>query len=375
MFIYGIDANVLTRSNKTGTERYVSELLSFMQKNPLQKNERVLLYVSEPVEELSSLPAGWEMKVLNWKLKKGWTHGRLSWELLRNPPDVFFSPAHEIPMFMKRIPIVATVHDVAFRVVPNLYSTKGHGRQEWSVRRQIKMASKLITVSQTTKNDLKHFYKVNDDKIVAIPLAINPDRFNIDSMDVKNKLKKYKLAINSYFVTIGRLEKKKNTALLIDAFSEFKARRGSGDSVSLVLGGSYGYGAEEIKEKIETSKFKDYIYTLGFVPEEDLLPLLAGALAYVFPTNYEGFGIPALESMAAGIALIASDIPALREIAGEAAIFASPNNKESWVRAMQKVQIDSELKERLVSAGKKQIEKFSWVKTAESTWGVLRSFK
>jgi glycosyltransferase involved in cell wall biosynthesis len=366
MKTYGIDANVLTRQNITGTERYVSALLKEMMKTPLLDDERVLLYVSAPVKALTNLPKGWEVKVLAWPKIKGWTHLRLSMELIINTPDVFFSPAHEIPLFAPRTQIVATVHDVAFRALPNLYSPKAIKRQDWSVRRQIRMASKLLSVSESTKDDLLKYYQVEPSMVVPTLLAVDEEMFKISESSVNETLVTYSLESKSYFLSIGRIEKKKNIGFLISAFEEYrKEHKGV-----LVLGGSFGFGGDEIKDQIENSPFRSDIRALGYVPDDDLPALMRGARAYVFPTNYEGFGIPALEAMAADIPLIASDIPALREVAGDAALFADPSDVQAWATAMAEVSLETEV---LREKGKERLGHFSWTTTAAKTWEVLRS--
>ncbi len=111
------------------------------------------------------------------------------------------------------------------------------------------------------------------------------------------------------------------------------------------------------------------------MPDDDLPALIAGAIAYVFPSRYEGFGIPALEAMAAGTALIASDIPALREVAGRAALFVDATDIFGWTRAMRQMAMDENLREYLISLGEENIDEFSWDATAEKTWQVLKSLR
>ncbi|MFH1712151.1 MAG: glycosyltransferase family 1 protein [Patescibacteria group bacterium] len=375
MFTFGIDANALTRPSRTGTERYVSSLLREMMKFPLQQDEEVILYSSGPIDEFRQLPAGWSLRVLNWPPKKVWTHARLSWELIRRTPNVFFTPAHEIPRFYRRTKIVSTVHDVAFCIVPEVYSETSRRRQEWAVKRAIREADHLITVSNTTKQDLESIYHVPSSKITATQLAIEPDDFQVSEEKKRFVLQKYRLSRKKYFITIGRVEQKKNVLMLIDAFSEFKRSRPSDDPIELVFGGSVGFGEDVIMAKINASAVKESIKLLGYIPEEDLAGLVSGALAYVFPAHYEGFGIPALEAMAAEVPLIASDIPALREVAGEAAIFASPQSIGQWAGAMKKISDQEVDIDELVERGRERVGQFSWEKTAQKTWEVLRSLK
>lgn len=364
MFIYGIDANVLTRARKTGTERYVLSMLKEMLKEPLRDDERVFLYTSKFIDELSDLPSGWEQKVLNWKPGKAWTHLRLSFELWRRTPDVFFSPAHEIPLLTGRTKIVSTVHDVAFRRFPDIYSARDLNRQEWAISRAVKKADEIITVSETTKNDLISLFGVHEEKITSIHLAVEPEDFILDNEEINRVLEKYDLEREEYCVSIGRIEKKKNIKFLVEALS--------GSGKRLVLGGTFSEDSGEIKEAIENSN--GLVKILGYVPDEDLAGLIAGSFAYVFPSKYEGFGIPALEAMACGVPLIASDIPALKEIVGDAALLISPDDQNAWTRAVSNLK-NEELRKVLIEKGDNQFRKFSWRKNANKTWEILKSLR
>lgn len=369
--IFGIDVNVLTRPNRTGTERYVFELIQEMKKIPLRDGESVKLYSSEVLPELDPLPAGWSVEVLKWPLPfKGWTHGRLSLELLLRTPNVFFSPAHEIPLLHGRTKIVSTVHDVAFRRLEDIYPQQGKKRQEWAISQAIKKANKLIVISEATRDDLHELYGVSEDNMTIARLAVRPEYFQASPKQILTTLDKYGIKPYEYFLSVGRVEKKKNIITLVKAFDRFKKETGSHQK--LVLGGSLGFGGDEIETAIALSLFKDDIHVLGYVSEEDLVPLLRGANAYVFPSYYEGFGIPALEAMAAGIPLIASDIPALREVAKNAALFASPNSPAEWARHMETITVNQHLRNQLIDEGGARLEDFSWKHTAQKTWDTLR---
>ena len=373
MKTYGIDANALTQRRKTGTERYALELIREMVKEPLSDNERVFLYSSAPIPDLGTLPNGWQLKILSWKFKKAWTHIRLSWELIARPPNVFFSPAHEIPLLHRRTNIVSTVHDVAFRIVPDVYPNKNRMRQEWAVGRAVRKASRLIAVSETTKKDLVNLYAVSPERIMVTPLAVRPEDFAVSESEKQRILDKYRLNAGLYFLTVGRIEKKKNIPFFLSTFEAFKRDRGVGDPHQLVLAGSFGNESEEIKSQIKKLNCVDSVRVLGYVPDADLAGLFSGAVAYVFPTQYEGFGIPSLEAMAARIPLIASDIPALREVAGDAAVFAHPEASEDWVKAMKNIVDTESVRAGLVLKGTERIHRFSWKTTAQKTWEVLRS--
>ncbi len=368
--IIGIDANALARKNFTGTERYVLELLREMRKMPLQGNEEIHLYVSKYLDEFNNLPKGWKQIVLKWPLKKIWTHVRLSIRLLLNPPDIFFSPAHEIPIFHRKCKIITTVHDIAFQIMPEIYKENSRKRQEWAIKRAIRLANKIFTVSEVTKQDLINYYRVSKSRIIVTPLGIHQKRMQVDQKDVLEVCKKYILGIHQYFITVGRIEKKKNINMIVNAFIEYINKGGKFD---LVLAGGIGEGGDEIIDKILKLAVSDRIHLLGYVPENDLAPLISGSLAYVFPTNYEGFGIPVLESFAAHVPLIASNIPALNEVADDAAIFVKKNDLHAWANGMKKLEGDQELRASLVLRGQERLRDFKWDKTAQITLDTIRN--
>ncbi|MDG1949847.1 MAG: glycosyltransferase family 1 protein, partial [bacterium] len=185
-------------------------------------------------------------------------------------------------------------------------------------------------------------------------------------------LRQYRLG-TKIFLVVGRLEKKKNVSTLIRAFELFKSRRGLGDPYELVFAGEPGYGFGAIKQYLQNVKAKESIKTLGFVPDEDLAKLMSAATGYMFPSWYEGFGIPNLEAMACGTPLITSDIPAHREVVGDAGLFASPSEPEQWAQALGRLVQGDGLGDQLVEKGKRRVQQFSWEKTAGLTWELLRS--
>jgi len=367
---YGIDINALTREKRTGVERYVFLLLSKMMKVQLHEDEEVVLYASKHVDDIVT-PHGWRERILNWVLPKGWTHGRLSAELITRPPDVFFTPAHEIPKWFRKTKIVTAIHDVAFRFHPELYSARQRRRQEWAVRRAVKYADALITVSETTKKDLVELYRVDASKIHVTPLAVDASRFDVEGERISEVLDRYALSGKKYLLSVGRIESKKNIGTLLRAFDAYKRAEVDSD-LQLVLVGGLGEGAHRVLCELDSLDYKDSVKLLGYVADGEVESLYRGAAAYVFPSWYEGFGLPVLEAFAAKVPLLASDIPALREVAGDAAVFARPDSVEEWTRGLRDVLSQGEVK---VQKGIRRLEEFSWERTARQTWEVLRSVK
>lgn len=370
MTTYGIDAHLLLRENATGVPRYAWFLLREMMKAPLADGERVVLYGHLPKPKELDLVRGWSWKVLSWPIPRGWTHGRLSLEMALHPPSVLFVPGHEVPMFFrKQTSVVTTLHDVAFAMNPQVYDPASRQRQELAVQNAIRRAKVLLTPSNATKADLESHYHVASDRIVVTPLAPTTPKVTTDASEL---LRKLQITSGQYILSISRLEKKKNTVLLIRAFAALKRKYGAGSPYVLVLAGSFGYGEQEIRRAIVEEKMADSVRLPGYVSDDDASKLLAHAMCFAFPSVAEGFGIPVLEAMEHGAPVIASNIAVMREVCGQAAILVSPNDVAALSSAMD-LMIDAQTREEYRSRGFAQVQKFLWETTAAETWKALRS--
>lgn len=368
MKTYGIDANALTKPNPTGVERYVRFLLEAMMKAPLEIDERVVLY-ARSIPAGIDLPRGWSWKVLSFMLPKGWTHLRLGFELMLHRPTALFVPAHEIPLLApKSIPVVTTIHDVAFAMNPQVYDPASRQRQELAVQNAIRRARILLTPSNATKHDLESHYHVAPDRIVVTPLAPTTPQSSTDASEL---LRKLQIGKERFVLSISRLEKKKNTALLIRAFAQLKRKFGAGNPLVLVLAGSFGYGEQEIRRVIDEEKMTGFVRLTGYVSDEDASMLLQNAMCFAFPSVAEGFGIPVLEAMEHGAPVIASNIAVMREVCGGAAILVSPNDVSALSSAIEST-MEAATREDYRARGFAQVRKFSWETTAKETWRAIR---
>ena len=371
MIIYGIDAHLLLRVHKDGVPRYAAMLLDAMMQQPLLEDERVVLYANGAKPDEIVLPTGWSWKTLRWPIPRGWTHGRLSLEMLLWPPSVLFVPGHEVPMFMRSsIAAVTTVHDVAFKVLPDVYEPAAVRRQDIAVRRAIGRAQTLLVPSNATMNELVHEYHVDVKRIVVTPLAPTISVVDADADDV---LRRYRIGDGQYIVAISRLEKKKNTLLLVRAFAALKRKLGHSHPLTLVLAGQFGFGEREIRRAITEEQVDDEVRLLGYVNDHDASALLRHARCFAFPSRAEGFGIPMLEAMAHGTPIIASNISSSIEVAGDAALLVSQNDISAFTRGLEPLVHDSALCERYRQAGFARVQAFSWDVCATETWKALRA--
>lgn len=368
--VYAIDASSANKAKRTGVEMYAFQLIQNMKKHALESNERVVLYSPTKLEgALAELPEGWESRVLHWSFPFGWMQGRVSWELFRRSPNVLFVPSQGIPRGGK---ILTTIHDIGFRRVPLLYDAKSRKRLERVTKRSIRKAAHLITVSEFSKSEIVSMYHTSPDRISVTPLAADSSMYKrLSREEIESVLQQHRLG-KHFFLYVGRLDQKKNVETIIRAFDQFKADRGVGDPFELVLVGEPGFGFASMKNWIDHSPAKDQIHTLGYLEDADVAALMNAATAFLFPSWYEGFGIPNVEAMLAGTPLIVSDIPVHREVIGDAALFVAPSEPELWVRAMKQIAEDSLLRDQLVQKGSARAALYDWKKTALETWEVLR---
>lgn len=371
--LIGIDASRANKTNKTGVEWYSWHVIQNLKELTREDEHSWVLYSNQALRTgLEKLPKNWYEVRAKWPVKKGWTQIRLSFELWRRPADVFFIPAHVLPRIIPKKTVV-TIHDVGFRRLPQLYKPRDRKFHDWSTKDIAKRADRIITVSEFSGREIAEYYGISPSKIAITPNGINHDRYRpiSDPEEINERLNRYRIS-KPYFVTIGRLEAKKNIANLVKAFGLFKARRGLGDPTKLVLIGNPGFGFEEIKKAINQSNVKQDILQLGYVPEADKPAIINGAQALIHSSWYEGFGIPPVEAMACGCPVLSSNVASLPEIIGsDAAVFFAPGELEGMVQAMTRIQDEGGLAQSLRMAGIKRASRYTWRNTAELTLPVL----
>jgi len=371
--LIGIDASRANKTNKTGVEWYAWHVIQNLKELTKESEHSWVLYSNDVLQNgLEKLPKNWYEVRAHWPIKKGWTQVRLSYELWRRPTDVFYIPAHVLPRVVPKKSVV-TIHDVGFHRLPQLYRDRDRRFHEWSTKDIAKRAQRVITVSEFSGREISDIYGIDPSKIAITPNGIDHDRYRpiSDLSEIEERLARYRIP-KPYFVSIGRLEAKKNIVNLVKAFTLFKARRGVGDPVKLVLIGNPGFGYEEIKKTIAESNARQDIIQLGYIPEADKPAILNAAVALIHPSWYEGFGIPPVEAMACGCPVLSSDAASLPEVLGkDAAIYFPPGEQEGMAAAMARIMDESGLAQKLRLAGIAEASKYTWRNTAELTLPVL----
>lgn len=373
--IIGIDASRANKKIKTGVEWYSWHIIQSLKKLTANDGNTWVLYTREPLLDLlSDLPENWYEVRAGWPPQKLWTQVRMSWEMWRRPADVLFVPGHVLPTVRPERSVV-TIHDVGFRRFPRLYKKADIEYHEVTTAHIAKTEARIISPSEFTGRELIDLYHVDASRIAITPLGVEHERYRkLDHESVREVLIKLHVP-EPYFLSLGRIEAKKNILNLVKAFNVFKAKRGVGDPTHLVIAGTPGFQYRLIKKEIDASPFKSQIIELGYVSEDDLPYLINGASALIHVSWYEGFGLPPLESMACGTPVIASQVASLPEVIGSGnALFVPPANTDDIAHAMERIMDNPELRASLGQKGLERAKLYTWRRTAELTLPVLKEW-
>lgn len=388
----GIDASRAFVENRTGIEEYsyqVIKSLAYRQAglvNKLEKHqarprrcaspsERVVLYVRKNQEVDFNLPSNWKIKVVKWPYL--WTQIGLSLELLFHPVDSLFVPAHTVPFVRSRNTVV-TVHGLEYEFCPKAYSFWEKIYMRFVIKNSVKWAKKIITVSENTKRDLIDLYKVPKDKIKVIYEGIsenfqfsnsNPAYRQTDFQSNSNN--QFNKKNTKYLLFIGRIEERKNICGIIKAFGILKEKYNIPHK--LILAGKPGYGFEEIKNQILKFRNKEDFIFKGFVKDDEKFGLVKNSDVFLFPSFYEGFGLPILEAQSVGVPVITSNISSMPEVSDSSAILVDPYDTNEIAEAAYKLISDEKLRNDIVNRGFENVKRFSWDRCAEEIEELLKN--
>jgi len=300
-----------------------------------------------------------------------WENITLPLFLRKKGVDVFHGPAFMIPLLNGKIGAVVTIHDIVSFRMPSTIPKKYALYMQLLIRTVAKRANMVITVSEFNKRELMDCLNVPESKIKVVHHGVSP-MFKPDNDAAKRELLKAKFGVRkNYMLFVSNLEPRKNLVRLMEAFDQARAKLNG--EYQLVICGKKGWLYKEILKTYEKLRGQDDIIITNYVNEDDLLGLYQNADMFVFPTLYEGFGLPVLEAMASGAPVITSNVSSLPEIAGDAAELINPLNVEEISNAMLKLAASSDTRMEMRKKGFAQAAKFSWGETARRTLEVYNS--
>lgn len=298
--------------------------------------------------------------------------------LLKEKLDVLHSTSP-----MSRIPVgyrgkcIVTFHDLAIYKVPQCYPRVKVARDKAVYSLMAGKGDKIITVSNSTKNDLKEIFKVPEERISVIYSGLDKRFLEEPKIDGQKILDRYGIT-KKYILFLGTLCPSKNITRLLEAFASFKEKikkENNPFDYQLVLAGKRGWLSQEYVQIVKDLGIaKDIVFT-GYIIGDEIVTLFRKAQFFIMPSLYEGFGMTVLEAFATGTPAIVSKVSSVPEIAGDAAFYVDPMNMGEITEAMMKFSKDENLRNGYKAKGLEQVKKFEWEKTAKETLEVYKSFK
>ncbi len=397
--IIGFDASRAFISERTGTENYSYNILV----NLLQTDRRnaYKIYLRLPAELLDKraeemyqgksqkervtqwvetvrkqLPPTQNYRLIVIKNKWLWTQVGLARELWKYPPDVLFVPAHTLPVVRKKkIRTVVTIHDLGYEYLPQYHQFPQKLWLNRSTEYAVKHADRLIAVSEATKEDLVGKLKADEKKISVIYEGFGWDSFNKQNIQKPGitLLSHYSLD-SDYILFIGTIQPRKNLVRLIQAFSQViqsSLVQEQMPKLQLALAGKKGWLHEDIFAESARSGVADRVKFLGHVPDAEAISLLKGAKVFVFPSLFEGFGIPIIEAQSVNTPVVTSRKKPMTEVGGDGCEYVDPESPEDIARGINKVLGDRLYADSLRKKGLVNVQRFSWKKAGDETLRVL----
>lgn len=361
---FAVDAHAIGR-HLTGNEVYIRSLLQAF--GEIDRRSEFVAYISEPTAE-SLIPARFQVRRVsaNPYSRLGWDLGKL---VRSDRPDLIHVQ-YTAPLFTN-VPTVVTVHDVSFLEHPEYFPATRRSQLRLTVARTVKRAARILTVSDFSRDAIMHAYDVPASKITVVPNAANPE-FRVIGRERAQKAVRDILRFDAPFVlSVGDLQPRKNQIGLIAAFSKLVTAHPHLKH-HLVLTGKETWFTPKVRDAARDSGFASRIHFTGFVSDAELLQLYNGCECFVFPSFYEGFGLPILEAMACGRAVACSNTSAMPEVADGAGLLFDPYRVEEITRAMKDILIDAELRGRMERLGLQRAAGFTWKKSARLTLDAYR---
>lgn len=370
----GIDIRCLTDGKRTGVEEYTINILQNLFEID-KKNEYILFLNSyhqvkfdvsifDKYKNVKIKKFNFPNKLLNFSF---WYFGFPYVDRMIGGVDVFFMPNINFIALSKKTKLILTIHDLSYEIYPENFSLK---RRLWHLainpRKLCLKADKIIAVSESTKQDIINYFKIYKYKIHKIYNAVDDNFFQLDRNDRKliEVKEKYHLPFNFIFF-LGTIEPRKNISSVIKAFDHLKSIGNLElDKYKLVIAGTKGWKTSKILDLMRNAKYtNDIIYTSCITPQDKAAVYTLASL-FVYPSFFEGFGIPILEAMKCRVPVIASNNSAIPEVIGDGGIMIDSDKTDELYKAMRDMLLDKNLREKIKNRAIRQSMKFSWKSSA-----------
>ena len=364
----GIDAREL-KKNRVGIGTYIYNIIKIL--NEEDKNNEYFLYSNDEIFVDFELNSRWHIKEYKTRIGTYFIYSKIPKILNNDNIDVFWGTEHCLPKRNKNtqnIKFLLTIHDLAIQKFKKIGSFYNELIQKVILKKSCENADKIIAISKSTKNDLMEIFNINENKIQVIYEGINNNKkYELNEIQEKTIQKKYNLLNSKFIFFLSTIEPRKNLPTTIKAFERYKDK--NMDNLKFVISGGIGWRCKDVLELIKNSKYKKDIIQTGYITLEEKDYFFKYCDAFLYPSLYEGFGIPVLEAMQRGTLVITTNVSSLPEVGGEAAIYLqSPKDIDELTNIIEKViKMDATDKKEYMEKGYEQVKKFSWKKCAQET--------
>lgn len=363
----GIDARPLISDQPSGIGVYVANIIQYIHQHDDQ-NEYIL-YTNKPLSNHYRFPGNIKTNTVAGKVGTFWVRYALPQAIKDDHIDVFWGTQHILPKKVKGVRYVLTVHDLALLVNPSWGSYLNAIMQNIYARLSIRDADCIIADSNSTKEDICRICHVPRKKVSVIYLGGPSKQDSVEPAEQAEILRQLKINM-PYYLYLGTIEPRKNISSIVTAFENIAENN---DSV-LVLAGGLGWKYKKILQAIANSKYKDRIILTGYVSAKEKETLLKNCLCFLFPSHYEGFGIPVLEAFMNGAIVVTSCNSSLPEVGGNAALYIDNENDYIKLSALMlhTAQLDTADRKVHINKGYKQASLFTWSSCAGKTMEIIQ---
>jgi glycosyltransferase involved in cell wall biosynthesis len=293
------------------------------------------------------------------------------WVLRRERPDLYHAPHYVLPAGV-RCPSVVTIHDCIHlmfpQYLPNRLAYAYARAQMWSAARR---SDCILTVSEASKRDILHLFNVPPEKIVVVYNAIDSHFAVTPSQEAVSRVRERYQLDHKFVLYVGNIKPHKNLVRLIEAFHQL--RQGELADLKLLIIGDQISKLPSLRRAVHRHKLHKQVRFLGYVGDDQLAILYRLASVFVFPSLYEGFGLPPLEAMASGTPVVASNVSSLPEVVGDAAVLVNPYDVDAIVDGLRRVLTDPALAANMSRKGIERAREFSWERSVAKTWAVYQT--
>lgn len=368
-----IDAREAVRTQKTGKGWYARALIDHMVSHA---RGHTFVFYTDKLESEQAREHGDGHENLPNVTKKYFPSGVIGWhlkvknDLKKDPPDIYIAPTSYIvpALAPKGVKTIITVHDLVAWLFPTRHNVKATIIERLTLRLALKKCAHVIPVSHHTQSDLEKIFHVKKEKMTVVPCAARA-AFKPISPEAKAKFRNEKSLPSTYFLSVGTLEPRKNLVTLLKSFAQIRQSpqlTSLPDEVCLVVVGGEGWSCKKIYDTVRRLNLTEQVRFVGYASEKELIGYYNTATALVFPSLYEGFGMPPLEAMQSGCPVICSNLSSLPEVVGHAAITTEPRDEQAIAEAMINISTNENLRNELREKGLRQAEKFSWARSASA---------